>query len=478
MIDYSVDFFEKYSFLVKILTIYLFSFLFQLTFADLSFSKENTAPSILLLNSYHEGFKGADDIVSGFRSEILKVFPGASIKTEYLDSKYYSGPEYEAILSQLLAYKYKKHHLDLIVASDDFAFNIVEKYYNNLFSPLPVVFCGTNSFNVKRLEGKDNFIGVDERPSFRESINLIFKLRPQTKRIVVIYDDSITGQLNSETFRSEAIEFLAKAEFEYLAGLPLETLVDIIQNLSSDSVAFYFASFVKNTSGKHFRSEEALEILANKSPVPIFGGWEFSLDHGIIGGKLINLVEQGSKAGLISIDIIKGKDINLIPRLHKSPNIYMFDDKLLKRFDIQDAILPRESVIINRPLTFYQENRAEVFIALSIFLAIVIICSFVALYKSKLLIKKAYLEQLEIEKKMIESQEQLRKALSEIKTLQGILPICLFCKKIRNDDGYYEQIEGYINRHTDVDFSHTICPVCMEKNYPDEYMSILNKKMM
>ncbi|MCI5167397.1 MAG: PAS domain S-box protein [Candidatus Electrothrix sp. GM3_4] len=64
---------------------------------------------------------------------------------------------------------------------------------------------------------------------------------------------------------------------------------------------------------------------------------------------------------------------------------------------------------------------------------------------------------------------KLQLALSEIKILRGILPICSFCKKIRNDDGYYEQIEAYIHKHSGVDFSHTVCPTCMKMHYPEEY---------
>lgn len=64
--------------------------------------------------------------------------------------------------------------------------------------------------------------------------------------------------------------------------------------------------------------------------------------------------------------------------------------------------------------------------------------------------------------------EELQRALAEVKTLQGILPICSFCKKIRNDKGYYEQIEKYIHKHSGVDFSHTICPTCMKEHYPED----------
>jgi len=61
----------------------------------------------------------------------------------------------------------------------------------------------------------------------------------------------------------------------------------------------------------------------------------------------------------------------------------------------------------------------------------------------------------------------LQKALTEIKKLSGLLPICSICKKIRDDQGYWEQIESYIEKHADVDFSHGICPECAKKYYPD-----------
>ena len=62
---------------------------------------------------------------------------------------------------------------------------------------------------------------------------------------------------------------------------------------------------------------------------------------------------------------------------------------------------------------------------------------------------------------------ELQNALSEVKTLRGILPICSHCKKIRDDKGYWNQIESYIHKHSDVDFSHGICPECAEKYYSE-----------
>jgi len=70
---------------------------------------------------------------------------------------------------------------------------------------------------------------------------------------------------------------------------------------------------------------------------------------------------------------------------------------------------------------------------------------------------------LELEK----ANQELQALLDNVKTLRGLLPICASCKKIRDDKGYWNQIENYIRDHSEADFSHSICPDCAKRLYPD-----------
>ncbi len=74
--------------------------------------------------------------------------------------------------------------------------------------------------------------------------------------------------------------------------------------------------------------------------------------------------------------------------------------------------------------------------------------------------------------------DKLLQALKEIKTLSGLLPICASCKKIRDDKGYWNQIESYISRNSEANFSHGICPECSDKIYGDKdwYIKMKGKK--
>jgi DNA-binding NarL/FixJ family response regulator len=72
---------------------------------------------------------------------------------------------------------------------------------------------------------------------------------------------------------------------------------------------------------------------------------------------------------------------------------------------------------------------------------------------------------------LAERNNELHQALQQIKKLSGLLPICMHCKKIRDDAGYWLEVENYIGTHADVEFSHGLCPDCLEKIYPDFVMS-------
>jgi predicted metal-dependent hydrolase len=76
----------------------------------------------------------------------------------------------------------------------------------------------------------------------------------------------------------------------------------------------------------------------------------------------------------------------------------------------------------------------------------------------------------QLEHKNIELEklnQHLQQALAEVKTLSGLLPICAHCKKIRDDNGYWNQIEAYMGKRADVQFTHGICPDCTRKFFPD-----------
>ncbi len=75
---------------------------------------------------------------------------------------------------------------------------------------------------------------------------------------------------------------------------------------------------------------------------------------------------------------------------------------------------------------------------------------------------------LKLQSSLVERVQELQEALAQVKTLHGLLPICMHCHKIRNERESWERIEAYFSEHADVQFSHGCCPECLQKFYPEE----------
>ena len=88
---------------------------------------------------------------------------------------------------------------------------------------------------------------------------------------------------------------------------------------------------------------------------------------------------------------------------------------------------------------------------------------------SALLLKQEMDRRKNRELELRRSNEELQKALKEVKVLRGLIPICASCKKIRNDGGFWQQLEEYLSDHSEAEFSHGLCQPCIKKLYPGVY---------
>ena len=95
--------------------------------------------------------------------------------------------------------------------------------------------------------------------------------------------------------------------------------------------------------------------------------------------------------------------------------------------------------------------------------------------KGAIIISEDITEQKRIENERTHLINDLRRALDEVETLRGLLPICASCKKIRDDQGYWNHIEVYFSNHSDVDFTHTLCPDCIRHLYPEYWQKLKSR---
>jgi DNA-binding response OmpR family regulator len=83
---------------------------------------------------------------------------------------------------------------------------------------------------------------------------------------------------------------------------------------------------------------------------------------------------------------------------------------------------------------------------------------------------------VQLQKALLERFHELEDALKRVKQLQGLLPICSYCKKIRNDRNYWEQVDAYVASHSEAQFSHGVCPDCYEEHLKPQLESLPNRE--
>ena len=160
-------------------------------------------------------------------------------------------------------------------------------------------------------------------------------------------------------------------------------------SLEPGTVAVYFASVVRDTDGRALSSNEALSRLASASPVPLYGGWEFNLGHGIVGGRLIDLRGHGRAAGELALRILNGVDRKNLGGVLPSPNAYLFDYAQMVRFGVAADALPAGSRIINRPPGFIEKHGQAILTLSSLALMLTVVGVFLRLVASRRELRKS-----------------------------------------------------------------------------------------
>ncbi len=326
--------------------IYIIFFLLILFSKINIYAAQNEPYKILYLNSYHNGYTWSDEIYFG----IITVFESNNhpydIDMEYMDTQRIISPQYLTNLNGLYTYKYQNADYDLIIASDDAAYNFLRTEGERIFGLTPIVFCGVNSFTESDIKDLPRFTGVVETYDFLETIQLALKQNPQTKTIYCINDDSLTGKSIMKEFEPVIDNYSNEVNFVRIDGKNYQEIVAQCENLPSDSIVLFLIYFTDRMNN-HFAYDEAISILYNNCNRPIYGIWDFHLGHGIIGGKLVSGFNQGELAAKQALEILKGTNPIDIEVITEDTTTYSFDYKSLKKYNLSSDDLPKDSKLIN-----------------------------------------------------------------------------------------------------------------------------------
>ena len=347
-----------------------FLFLFFITILHLFAQNDVEQKHILVLHSYNKSMSWIMNIDKAIGDTLKPNENNYVLHTEYMDTKRIFTKEYLLELKNMYKMKYDNTKFDIILSSDNNAYDFLRKNRDELFGNVPVSFCGVNNFIQKDLKGLTNFTGAAENFDAKSTVETAFKLYPKAKNVFIINDSLTTGKAWKATIKEQLKDIDKKINITYSQNTTIKDLQQKLQQLSDDTIVLLGVYF-KDKDGKYFTYERIGELIATSSTAPVFCLLEFNLGKGVVGGNVIGGYFQGVAQSKIAKRILNGTPVKSIPVQKTGTTRFVFDYNGLMKYGMNINLLPENTTILNKPVSIFEMHKTIILISSFVILILV-----------------------------------------------------------------------------------------------------------
>ncbi|MFG6356873.1 MAG: diguanylate cyclase [Acetatifactor sp.] len=357
---------------------------------------------VLFISSYSYGWDTVQLQIEGL---LEGMAPGIAVDYDFMDTKRLDEETAAQMLYDRLSYTLSVvPPYDVIVVGDDAALKFAVDYREELFDGIPIVFEGINNVPYAReLARQDPLItGVVEELSLEKNIDLIMELRPQTRRIIAILDDSLTGEAERQNF------YAAQEQYPDLTFGEINvsqcTTVDLRTRLwqQNGDTVLIFILLSEDKSGKIYTNLEAVQTLVKYTKIPVMRMVDSRIEEGLLGGYVVSMRKSGQIAGEMASSIVGGMDPASI-EVADSPNVYYINEEVMDKYEMSMSRLPKDVEIVNHRITFF-EKYENIILPMLVFAVAMIVILAIVLYDN--LHRRKLMSELEGTRSILESASQ------------------------------------------------------------------------
>ena len=378
--------------------------------------KSGQPKNVLVLHSFHKDLLWNERLRRGIESVFTESNYPVRIFYEYMDAKRISDNQHIRNLYTLYRHKFNTFNFDAAIITDDQAFQFMRDYHSRLLPHTPVVFCGVNYFKKKDLYGEKNFTGIVQTIDIDETLELALSLNPKTRKAFVVVDKTQTSIAAIQLFIEHLDRYKKRLLFHFNEDMDMDELLNAVGRLSSEWIVI-IVNFTIDKSGRTYSLEQSTRLISEEAKVPVYSFWDSYLGNGIIGGKLVSGLAQGELSARMVLDTFNGQPPSKIDVIKKSPNKYMFDYTVLKQFNINLNTLPKGSLIVNKPISFYTEYKTAIG---AVILGIIGLSGVIVLLSVNILRRIKAEKHLKEYSNQLEIQNKIDRAILEAKPTEKI----------------------------------------------------------
>jgi PAS domain S-box-containing protein len=289
------------------------------------------------------------------------------VHAENLDLVRFPAERSQRIFSEYLEAKYGQHPPDLIILVYVSNLGILGKVLSEVFPKIPVIAAGFTEEPLTPDQFGLLFTGFAHRLNPSATLELIRRLQPNLRRVVVVNGTAETDRLVLKRIKAAAQQFGEQFEFEFWDHLPLSQLRPALGRLPENTAVLY-GRFFRDAAGQAVISSQIGEWLPQWANAPVYVMTATSLGTGAVGGSVVNIESFAKRAGQLAQLILTGTDVRSLPFEARTDSVATFDWRALQRWQIPESRLPAGSVVRFKPPSIWEQYRWHVIIAIIIFI--------------------------------------------------------------------------------------------------------------
>jgi signal transduction histidine kinase len=289
---------------------------------------------------------------------------GVTYFPEYIDQGRFPEPTYEDAFSEFLRVKYHGRRIDLIIAIQAGAAEFVRERRDLVFPGTPVVFL-TFSQPPSRLP---NSTGVVVSLDLSSTLALALELQPDLRNVFVVSGAGAPAREYERLARTQLQPFEAQLTVTFLAGLPTSDLETRLKTLPDHSMVYYLVAY-QDGAGQAVAPMFYGEWVSEVARAPTYSWSDALMDHGIVGGSLLDRQAMMAAAGELSIRVLKGEAADGIAMVSPDLNVNQVDWRQLQRWRISEARVPSGTVVSFRELSAWERYKIYILGAAAIVIA-------------------------------------------------------------------------------------------------------------
>lgn len=326
------------------------------------------AKKILLVFSESRDLPGNAMMEQALRAEMIKDSTNRlDFYVENLEFSRFSDENHARAFRDFLRQKYAGQNLDLMVAFMGSNFNLTNELSGRVFAGVPVVFVAVSELNIPAALRQPDWTGIVQRFDISGTLSLLFRLQPETHRVVVVSGMSATDRLTMDRIKMAATA-LDGIEFEFWTNRPIAQMGEGLASLPKGS-AILLSTVQRDMAGQAYYSSQLAQMILPIASAPVYVLSAGIVGSGVVGGAVVDFENLGTHAGQLAVARLQGGTTNQFPVEVRTVGTPMVDWRALQRWGIPQSRLPADTVIRYEPHSFWGDHKALILTIATVILA-------------------------------------------------------------------------------------------------------------